>query len=789
MLNDTPFILEEGRVASINASIPWTTFWSGDISLKIQGLHLALRPIKNKPKSSGKTKSESALRSFHLYTNIQIALETNPSTPTNEEPIMSSSLHFADDFLKSEIETDATQRELHESIQKSFPTEEVDDLEGGLQVLTKVIDKMLAKIKIDIVDTLIRIIHKSAVPLVDVPGDNSGNNEYFIDIRIPRISYFDETPEFNNSAAVEQELMQQSVNNLVESSILLPPATNETIKCIIMTSPEIWLRSSPTMNLNDSIYLLQSQSETTINDTNVQGDSENDLAQTEFFETDQGTSSLFQHNNMSGSITPKAMYQRQQQHQSKPYEALLFTTMNERNYVRMKLRPTVMDTSFLPIKQVDFLVSHIRTIISPLQVAFFMDLLDAMTPTSDSNTPSEQSSRRPSNTSTTDTNRPASSSTTNSHHVDSVLNDLDSFHTPTNNTPPPLHFATGSSYYEQQQQQQISVPDRKIKIGMSLVELFILGDDDHSVIDWDQPQKNKTHIRFAIEQLNIRLQQFALNSSSVVGIKITNIVLDEWIKRPAESNSNAAEEINDRSRTKYEFYNPILLFDNKIKGNYRDEELFPSYNPQDQVYEEAGNGGGEVVRVRIERKKQQSLERNKSRFSVDNLVSAYDEDINVEIQAFKLQIDPRIVDRLENYIIVIMDYSKRKEEEQQQFSYTTQNQQEQQQRRPPSSVFDDLHQQENTLNRKIRVRCAFIRVLLFVPDMSLTSTREEFNDRFHKSQLSLDIKKLVATWSSKDQPPIDEETAGFVLKDKKKPTKLNVELNYVNVFMQLKQGK
>lgn len=53
MLNDTPFVLEQGKVACINASIPWTTLWSGDISLKIQGLHLTLRPIKNKPKMNG----------------------------------------------------------------------------------------------------------------------------------------------------------------------------------------------------------------------------------------------------------------------------------------------------------------------------------------------------------------------------------------------------------------------------------------------------------------------------------------------------------------------------------------------------------------------------------------------------------------------------------------------------------------------------------------------------------------------------------------------------------------
>lgn len=97
--------------------------------------------------------------------------------------------------------------------------------------------------------------------------------------------------------------------------------------------------------------------------------------------------------------------------------------------------------------------------------------------------------------------------------------------------------------------------------------------------------------------------------------------------------------------------------------------------------------------------------------------------------------------------------------------------------------------QESSLNRNIRVKCVYIRILLSVPDMSRASTREEFNDRFHKDQLSVDIKNLVGTWSSTDQPPtVDEESTRLVSHDKK-PKKINVELDCVNVFMQLKQGK
>lgn len=428
---------------------------------------------------------------------------------------MSSSLHFADDFLKTEIEQDQTQ-ELHESIQKSFHTNIQDADMEGLQVLTKVIDKMLAKIKIDIVDTLIRISHKSAVPLV-APGDNV-EREYYIDICIPRLSYYDETPEFNNPT--EQ-------HNMVESSILLP-TTNETIKFITLTSPEIWLNYSP------SIYTLQSQSETTI------GEKE-DLDQTEFFDTDQG--SIYGYQDMSGSTTPKG-------YQPQAYKALLFTTMNKRNHLRMKLRPSLDDSSSMPIKQVDFLVTHMRAIISPLQVAFFIDLLDTMALDGE---PVQQGGF---NTTT-----------------DPLLDDLDSYTTYTPHSSE-LH------------------PDRKVKIILSLVELYILADDDY-VSDWNAPYKDRSHIKFAIEQANVRIQQFP-QGNSTLDTKILNIVLDEWIKKPKNTSV-----LLSRTRTQYEVYNPIIQFDNKIKYFYRDEDLFPNYDPKQSMKDEYH---GEAVRIKIERK-------------------------------------------------------------------------------------------------------------------------------------------------------------------------------------------
>lgn len=112
-------------------------------------------------------------------------------------------------------------------------------------------------------------------------------------------------------------------------------------------------------------------------------------------------------------------------------------------------------------------------------------------------------------------------------------------------------------------------------------------------------------------------------------------------------------------------------------------------------------------------------------------------------------------------------------------------------------MFDDLQSLENTQKRKIKVKCAFIRVKLYVPDMSQSSTREEFNDKFHESQLSIDIKKLVGTWSS-TTTLLEENNSSISTSfdsDRPKPkydhksNKINIELSYVNVFMHLKQDK
>jgi hypothetical protein len=420
----------------------------------------------------------------------------------------------------------------------------------------------------------------------------------------------------------------------MESSVLLPPVANETIKIITVESPEIWLRSaaaaasvnqSNTCASTSSIYSVSTQNETTINQLEEESDdylqAQSDyLGQTEFFETDQGCSSLFQSkyrsfhrsSTMSGSITPKANASNSS---NKPYEALLFTTMDKRNFVRMKLRPSLDGASFMSIKQLDFLITHIRAILSPQQIAFFMDLLDTMT-SSEAPTPTSTTPPNPSNQERKPQATPQSTEIT-----DALLDDLDSFNNTTLHTNTPFNPVSPPTFHQIPPKPDNNTVDLKVKIKLSLVELLVLGDDE-PVQDNAQPQKDKNHIRFAVQDINVRMQQFPTLAnkrrgssdfhlqqqqtlSSITDIRIADIALNEWICQPAQARKMPFANL--RSQTRYDVYTPIFQFDNRIKSNYHDEEHFPAYYPppQNQKIEDSADS----VRIRIEKKQSREFGR------------------------------------------------------------------------------------------------------------------------------------------------------------------------------------
>lgn len=364
---------------------------------------------------------------------------------------MSSSLHFADDFLKSEVKQPDEQ-------------EDIQSQGDGIYILTRTIDKLFAQLRVDVIDTVIHIVHKSDAPL----SPDSNNTCYSLDISIPRIAYFDETPEFNSN--------NHTTNTIDESSIIVP---NETIKIITISSPTVWLRSAP--------IIISEQSDV-------------------FYDAN-------------------------------PYEALIFTTMDKSNWIRIKTIP--YNENAFHIKQVDFLLTHSRIIITPSQFAFFMDLLNF----------TQQDQPPPTNT--------------------DILGDLDMRNR--------KHYTTIHSDND--------ASERKIKIQISLIECFVLHQhpsDNVSILDQDLVDLNQGHIRLTMDQLNIRIQQFS-SHDQCVNIRLSDLTLDEWI------------ETNHGLRCQ-----PMIQFDDSIKKSYSHQDLFPSFYDTEQSVE---SSPVEVIRIKLDNKR------------------------------------------------------------------------------------------------------------------------------------------------------------------------------------------
>lgn len=556
---------------------------------------------------------------------------------------MSSSLHFADDFLKTEMEPDQN-KELYESIQQLHEAEktEVDFGLEGLHVLTRVIDKMLAKVKVDITDTIIRIMHPSAASLAGDPQRINVDREYALDIEIPKISYFDESPCFTDKPTTVL------TSKMTESSTLLPnPGGDEIIKIIMITSPKIWMKSidnnyssvptATATNSHDDEIILNSNDD---DDTGI-------LSQTEFYEASEGDSNIFYSNIntsphssfMSGSATPRA-YSFQSLPNIKPYEALLFTTMNKENWIRYKtkatspfdIQSTTSNSSKSPsMNSIDIYFSHIRMMITPKQLSFLLELFTAIPTDSPSTTTSPSANEQLSNKSYLGREEmfrnQHKSSGVDSLSPHSVLKDIESYqqqiqhpHSPNvsvvNPQVDPKHPITSPS----------QIPNLKIKLQIPVIDMYLLYDDSLTLSPaiWEStitpPTTKTSHIKFWINQFIVRLQFFPQNQqlnkkkninsvagstlphfdkhsqhtipplkkpssfvlSSVLDARIQSMGMDEWVAESqyfstmAQSNSTSSTPPSS-IRMKYDRYNPILEFTDSICNDYNDNHIFPSY--------------------------------------------------------------------------------------------------------------------------------------------------------------------------------------------------------------------
>ncbi|KAJ3180104.1 autophagy- protein 2 [Geranomyces variabilis] len=189
LMADIPFFVTDGHIKRINAFVPWTDLGSSDCTLELDGLQLELR-----------------------------------SAQMSESHILSSSIHFAENFLRSEISEDDDFGPMPDvpdmgprrSPARSSPTRPASALEG-IQVLTRLIDAILTRVKVTAKNTLIRIIHGSHHS-IHAGCESSDALAYHLDLSLPFLMFEDETPELGTSVASLPDVLDGDMLKVIRFS-------------------------------------------------------------------------------------------------------------------------------------------------------------------------------------------------------------------------------------------------------------------------------------------------------------------------------------------------------------------------------------------------------------------------------------------------------------------------------------------------------------------------------------------------------------------------------------------
>ncbi|KAI8579183.1 hypothetical protein K450DRAFT_210478 [Umbelopsis ramanniana AG] len=794
ILADTPFTITEGHIGGITASLPWSNFWSGDIVLEMRGLRLTFKPEAKRPRKD--------------------------KQHTDEEPMLSTSMHLAGDFLKTEVppnEDEELRQSIHlssaESPNMDFVNQQDANLEG-LQVITKVIDKMLAKIKIKVIDSVLRLHHTSNIALNAQNNSNINSNtianeihDYFLDIQIPSISYFDETPGLSDGNSREPSPPDVSMQ---ASSILLPPAVNESIKILVVTSPTIWIRSSLEASMQSFATASNPDLGTLMKESSLVSDqSDSEMNDSSMFHSALGDSHL------SGSITP------QQSSRLSPnipvdlnYEALIFSTVDKENWLRFKFASgppaewssAIQDQSRLSMKQLDVLVSSICIALSPKQVVWMTEVLEMLTSTN--NSPESEAAQEHD----TMARSPSDEDTENLEELmNSSMHDFDTPESPpiyqgqsplhhgqekrfeTNirthsrfdnipldarrrqerhagsisssprNTNPMTEFNYGNTSnimsFSNLHHQKQAAPV-KIKFSLNSANLYLLMNETSvppGFFSAPSPESLDTdHLKISLNHFILRFKDWsslsAVNLSgnrsrtsrtpgspmpedkieevmppkNALDIRISDISIHEWLA----SRSNNQQQLPGMSRLRYDMYNPVLRFNENIPKTYRSDQGFST--------------------ISLAELPQTDVKKDTLRFKIESWEGRTDsparQEIAMETKPLQLNVDIRMVDRLEQFAFAFINRPKKFDEDIPSVTQGRASQRRIPRQTSEDDIYADLKQLPNSKSviRNHSIKLPFIRIILLTPDMTNAKSRGETTQLIHEDFLIIDIRKLCS---------------------------------------------
>ncbi|CAG8437791.1 15278_t:CDS:10 [Acaulospora morrowiae] len=797
LVADLPIVITDGRIGRIVANIPWKNIWNCDCVLEFHNLKITAVPEYTKPR--------------------------NAKVVPEDSHILSSSIHFAGDFLRHEMPPEEDE-ELRNSIYHSFTVSQSDnDIESGLehsdtlpqqapmqgdsgiesiQVLARLIDKLMSNIKIVFKDTCIRLVHHSSVSFND--KNDAGNlKEYYFDLEIPNASFQDETRESDD---------ESTPTSSGTENVKLTPALSETVKSVTISGLSVWIRE--TLNSTDPTNL---------------------LPRTEEY---MGISDSEDYTQKNGEHTKNLPRET--------YEAMILSCVDEENLIRVTLRPNVpspiqMDLGNFSssyyynqeaIQQanitqnwtIEGLIKSVTAALTPNQLALIADLENALSKSKSSSETRLSSStesdddyvsestransriseglnyRRMSQPSQDDDyyrmdNLVFQNSTSTLHSTNAAYSNKTSSRpyykstipnsTPTANTPTtaaPLGSAPSST------------STINFKLDVSVVELFFLYDDPPPNLMSDRqfffnkPKDgfNMDHLKIDVNKLMCQIQWWSPDSSPggqrrssssssgsylpgyqksteadeslrvIMDLTVSDLAILEWLRDPStDTKSKIGQSRPGYTLPAFNSYTQLLGFDSHLINSYDPDEsgpqnFFPIIKNTEKSRASSSRRFGKFGLRRNYSANEAVKDVIRIKLEVGNvanegLPNVYS-DVSMEFEPFYLHLDLRIVDRIERYINIFSIGADGAD------SFSEENTTKQCYNGQESSqlIIDDLDTQrlhENTALQKFRLRisCEMIRLWLHCPDVSGENTQSTMDKySIHSSLLIADLIHMNA---------------------------------------------
>ncbi|RKO90581.1 hypothetical protein BDK51DRAFT_48267 [Blyttiomyces helicus] len=210
LVADLPLVITSGRIAKITVTIPWKDLWAGNCCLELEGLeiHATVKTSLDDEERYGLSKSSMS-----------------------DSHIMSSSMHFAENFLRTQASDDDDDSDPDSDVNPasadpSLPASPVSPQEStleGLQSLARVIDKIMGQVRVSAKDSLLRLHHPSP----------DRTFTHILDISLPLAVYRDDTEA------------QQRDGAGAESARSPDPAIPDILKLITLSGLTISLSQIP----------------------------------------------------------------------------------------------------------------------------------------------------------------------------------------------------------------------------------------------------------------------------------------------------------------------------------------------------------------------------------------------------------------------------------------------------------------------------------------------------------------------------------------------------------------